>query len=235
MKSVMKHQFSQVPKANIPRSTFNRSHGLKTTFDGGKLIPIYVDEALPGDTFKMKANLFGRLATPLTPIMDNLFLDTHYFAVPIRLLWSNWEKFNGAQDDPGDSTDFTIPVMAAPASTGHGEGSLSDYLTIPTKIPDLEHSSLWHRAYNLIWNEWYRDQNLQDSVVVDTDDGPDTSTDYTILNRGKRHDYFTSCLPWPQKGDAVDIPLGTSAPVLGLGIGNNTFTAVIVTGKHEVK
>ena len=115
--------------------------------------------------------------------------------------------------------------MAAPASTGHGEGSLSDYLTIPTKIPDLEHSSLWHRAYNLIWNEWYRDQNLQDSVVVDTDDGPDTSTDYTILNRGKRHDYFTSCLPWPQKGDAVDIPLGTSAPVLGLGIGNNTFTA----------
>lgn len=219
----MQHQFSQVPKANIPRSSFDRSHGLKTTFDAGKLIPIYVDEALPGDTFKMRATLFGRLATPIAPIMDNLFLDTHYFAVPLRLLWENWEKFNGAQDNPDDSTDYVVPTMAAPATTGYDEGTLSDYLTIPTKVPDLEHASFWHRAYNLIYNEWYRDQNLQDSVVVDTDDGPDDPTDYTLLNRGKRHDYFTSCLPWPQKGPAVDIPLGEQAPVSGIGMQTQVF------------
>lgn len=221
--SVMTHQFSRIPQANIPRSTFNRTHSHKTAFDAGYLIPIYVDEALPGDTFNLDMTAFARLSTPLHPVMDNMYLDLFFFAVPNRLVWDNWHKFCGAQDDPADSTDFTIPVMTTPGG-GYAENSLSDYFGIPTKIAGLGNvACLHHRAYNLIWNEWFRDENLQNSVTVDKDNGPDTDTDYVLLRRGKRHDYFTSCLPWPQKGDAVSIPLGTDAPVTGIGTLNGTW------------
>ena len=213
MKSVMRHQFSEVPKATIERSSFDRSHGVKTTFDAGYLVPILVDEALPGDTFNLNMTGFARMSTPIFPIMDNVHMDTHFFAVPVRLLWDNWKKFNGEQKNPGDSIDYTVPTMTSPVG-GYANQSLSDYFGIPTQVASLEHNSLWHRAYNLIYNEWFRDENLQNSVVVDTDDGPDAPTDYSLLKRGKRHDYFTSCLPWPQKGDAVDLPLGGNVDVI---------------------
>jgi hypothetical protein len=208
MPSTMSHDFSRVPKADIQRSVFKRDHGVKTAFDAGYLVPIFVDEALPGDTFTCSMTGFGRLATPVNPIMDNLYIETFFFAVPYRLVWENWQKMCGEQDNPGDSTDYLVPTVSGTVTTN----SLFDYMGIPIGN-ELTWNNLHGRAYNLIWNEWFRDENLQDSVVVDKDDGPDTFSDYTMLKRGKRHDYFTSCLPWPQKGDAVSLPLGTEAPV----------------------
>jgi hypothetical protein len=211
------HTFSRAPQANIPRSTFNRSHGCKTTFDEGYLVPIFVDEALPGDTFNLQLHAFARMATPIFPIMDNMYLETFFFSVPYRLVWDNWEKFNGYQVNPGDSTDYVVPKVTMPAVGGAVSSSLADYFGIPVGVNSLVVNSLFFRAYNLIWNEWFRDENLQDSVVVDKDDGPDTYADYVLLRRGKRYDYFTSCLPFPQKGPDVTLPLASNAPVIGNG------------------
>ncbi len=203
--------FSKVASPKIQRSTFDRSHGYKTTFSAGKLIPCFVDEALPGDTFNLTAHIFGRLNTPIKPVMDNIFMDVHFFSVPIRLLWDNWKKFNGEQDNPSDSTDFTMPVITTPVG-GYTEESVFDYMGVPTKVASLtDIRADFLRAQNLIWNEWYRDENLQNSLTVNKDNGPDLDTDYGILDRGKRKDYFTSALPWAQKSDPVSIPLGDKA------------------------
>ncbi len=232
-RSVMEHSFAEVPRADIPRSSFNRSHGLKSTFDVDLLIPVFVDDVVPGDTFNLNMSFFARLATPLFPIMDNLYLESFFFFVPYRIVWDSWKKMHGEQLDPDSSIDFTVPVTSSHTVS---TGGLGDYFGLPLG-DNMTPSVLPYRAYVLIYNEWFRDQNLQDSIPMVTDDGPDTAaeTSRNVLTRGKRHDYFTSCLPWPQKGaTAVSLPLGTTAPVLGLGIDDAFNVPTINQGVTEV-
>lgn len=216
------HVFSQAPMVKVPRSMFKRNHNLKTTIGVDYLYPIYVDEALPGDTFIMDGRFFGRLSTPLAPIMDSIYLDTFFFAVPIRLLDDNFRKLMGERPFGDTTTEYLVPQLTAP-SGGVDVGSLSDYLGIPTGVGGLKFSSYWHRAYNLIWNEWFRDENLVTPAPIaglehDGTTHDETLADYVLRKRGKRHDYFTSCLPWPQKGDAVSLPLAGSGNVLADGV-----------------
>lgn len=217
------NRFSQIPNSPIQRSIFDRSHDYKTTLDAGYLIPFFVDEILPGDTFKLRVNAFVRMNTLVSPFMDNVFMDTFFFFVPSRLVWDNWQKFCGEQKNPGDSTDFLIPSLSG--TNTFTNGSIFDYMGLPTGVAldsaNTPINALPFRAYNLIYNEWFRDENLIDSIPVLTTDGPDPVSNYKLRKRAKRHDYFTSALPWPQKGPSVDVGLTGNAPVKGFDQSTN--------------
>lgn len=229
------HLFSRIPRADIQRSVFDRSHTYKTTFSSGYLVPVLFDEVLPGDSFKLDMSFIARLATPIAPIMDSLYLDTFFFFVPMRLLWKHSEQFFGQQDYPGATTDYLVPQTSAP-SGGWPVGSFEDYIGLPTGVGNIKANELAARAYALIWNEWFRDENLQNPVNLSTWQPIDSASDlddigvgdagytgtHNLLRRGKRHDYFTSALPWPQKGPGVGISLTGDAPIYGDG--TNPFT-----------
>ena len=232
------NSFRERPEARIGRSQFNRSHSVKTTFDGGELVPILVDEVLPGDTFTLRMNGFCRIFSPLkSPIMDNIELETFFFFVPTRLVWDNWEAFNGAHDAAGaQDTDYTIPIIESGLTIDQSNSfdRLADYFGIPYGLvtgSNNQINSLPFRAYNLIYNEWFRDQNLIDELTVTTGNGPDSpaTTIYQVRKRAKKHDMFTSALPYLQKGDDGTIPLTGTAPVTGIGVANQTWATGPVT------
>lgn len=257
------HRFSDAPAMYMRRTKFDRSHVYKTTFDAGKLIPVFVDEILPGDTTRMSVNYFARLATPIKPIMDNIYLDWFFFFVPNRLVWDHWQNFCFEQEDPDAKTDYVIPTVTATGNSDNAYiGSLWDYFGLPintsNNISDI--NALPFRAVYLIWDEWFRDENLQKSVKIQKGDsnevldssrssdqpswvfssGTDLVAGFACPPRGKRHDYFTSALPWTQKGPGVSIGLAGTASIVNpsplsdyfLTSNSNQLAAVTAYGGH---
>lgn len=225
MPSSRGHRFDVVPTPRIQRSSFMKPSSHKTTFNADYLVPLYLEEIIPGDTVSMQASFFGRLQTLDFPILDNIYFDTFWFFVPNRLVWANWDRFLGARrPNINSSIDFTIPIINFTGDPPDvGVGTLADYFGLPigSDMSSQSISALPFRMYFMIWDEWFRDQNLQNSIGFATDDGPDdydfSAAPGGLLKRGKRHDYISSCLPSPQKGDAVQLPLGEEAPVIGDG------------------
>ncbi len=233
-RNVESHFALNPTRIDLSRSTFDRSASVKTSFNAGDIVPFFLEEVLPGDTFNVKSSKVVRMQTLLTPMMDNVYLDTYYFFVPNRLVWKHWKEFNGENTESAwiPETTYEVPQITAPAGTGWSVGTIADYFGIPTGVPNLSVSALPFRAYALIMNEWFRDQNLSDPLVVPDDDatvaGVNTGTFVSDVAKGgkpyiaaKYHDYFTSCLPSPQKGPDVTIPVsggatGSAIPVYSL-------------------
>lgn len=218
--------FSMLPHIGISRSTFDRSHSVKTSFNVGDLVPFFVEEVLPGDSFHVTTSKVVRMQSLITPIMDNIYLDTYFFFVPNRLVWDHWREFNGENTKSAwlPTTEYEVPQITAPASGGWSIGTIADYMGIPTGVPGLSVNALPFRAYAMICNEWFRDENLTDPLVVPTDDstvvGVNTGNYLTDTAKGglpfkaaKYHDYFTSCLPAPQKGPDVSLPVTQIDPM----------------------
>lgn len=212
--------FATAPSANIRRSRFDRSYPVSDTHQFDYLNPIFCEEILPGDSVSLEVNSFMRLATQVVPLMDNMYVDFFFFFVPNRLLWDNWERFMGANDpNPSSSTDYLTPLVSPPTDDDTFKvGSMADKFGIPTGVANLDVIAFPFRAYNLIWKEWFRDENLQVSPAIRNDDGPDAYGDYPLRKRARPHDYFSSALPWPQKGDPVSMPILGQAPVYGLDL-----------------
>lgn len=249
---VNQSHFAMIPQANIRRSVFDRSHVYKTTFNEGQLIPYFVDEVIPGDTFTLNPVEFCRLATPVVPFMDNIYIESFFFFVPSRLVYDKWVNLCGEQENPEDSTDYLVPTVSL---SGDMTNKIPDYMGIACASGSFKNISvncLPFRAYWLIWNEWFRDENLQKSVKVSKGEtntvlepmGQSTANPnyglpsgisnwYDPAPRGKRYDYFSGSLPWPQKGEPVDLPLGTTATVTGTGNTPVTLTANITNNSYN--